>query len=208
MSGNDRCVRAKRVGRRREEDYRAPWVSQVLGTPEDLAKARELLNKILLGNVSIPDAYLSLADIYMEMFRQSNSAKGKIDALQATQKLVDRVSEALGYDFDPYQSQITIPLALMTKKMDPVVEFQYRLDKTFQGCIAALSDSEGWNDKPSFRILARVLACLQGLEKEAEIAASYQFYIVNVNLRKPERRDGGQAAFEEHAVAEKTYGAR
>jgi hypothetical protein len=32
MSGNDRCVRAKRVGRRREKDYRGPWVSHQLPT--------------------------------------------------------------------------------------------------------------------------------------------------------------------------------
>jgi hypothetical protein len=34
MSGNDRCVRAKRVGRRREEDYRGPWVSQLIVATE------------------------------------------------------------------------------------------------------------------------------------------------------------------------------
>ncbi|KAF1813441.1 hypothetical protein P152DRAFT_457803 [Eremomyces bilateralis CBS 781.70] len=77
----------------------------------------------------------------------------------------------------------------MTKKLGPARDFQDSLDGIFKGCVEALSDSEGWNDFPSFRMLAKSLACLPGLERDAQIALSCQFYIVDKDIREPDKAD-------------------
>lgn len=63
-------------------------------------------------------------------------------------------------------------LALMTRKLGPMTEFEKILKTTFDGCIADLSDTAGWNDSSSLWTLAEVLSCNDDLELEAQVAAS------------------------------------
>lgn len=63
----------------------------------------------------------------------------------------------------------------MTRIVGQATEFQAIMQKTFVTCVEGLSDAVGWNDSSSFRLLAKVLACIDGLERDALIALSCQF---------------------------------
>ncbi|KAL2109780.1 hypothetical protein VUR80DRAFT_2045 [Thermomyces stellatus] len=164
----------------------ARFYREVVGTPEATSKAKALFNKAIGARLSyaISQASFCLADILLDEFHGATQLKGKMVAYREMQDLVKRVSESMGSEFDPSQSQTTIPLAHMARKMDPVA-FQQGLERTFEGCVAALTDEAGWNDKLSLRVLARVLA-LVGLEREAQIAATCQIYVLDMEIFKRE----------------------
>ena len=63
----------------------------------------------------------------------------------------------------------------MLRKMGSSTTFQEVLNDTFDFCIASLTDAEGWNDAICLRLLAKVLALVGGLEREAQIAFSLQY---------------------------------
>ena len=87
-----------------------------------------------------------------------------------------------GQSYDFYTSNNAIVLGNMYKKMGPIHKFQEVSDKTFQACVAGLEDSVGYNDSLSLRLLAKVLACVPGLERDAQIAYSAQFSWVDPNV--------------------------
>lgn len=89
---------------------------------------------------------------------------------------------ALDNENDWNESQRQIILALMTRKIGSPVEFQRFLDTSFNSSVAGLTDSVGWNDFDSFRLLAKVLACVPGLERDAQIALSCQFSITDSSV--------------------------
>jgi hypothetical protein len=107
-----------------------------------------------------------------------------------TLALQDKV--ALRHDFNPYESQTTTSLALMTGKMGPTSEFQSLLDNTFREAINSLTDNQAWNDSGGFRILAKVLAFVPEMHRDAQIASSLQFSAVDEKIFKEldESRDG------------------
>jgi tetratricopeptide (TPR) repeat protein len=168
----------------------------------NLKESKRLLFEIMDGKKGVPfddadenfifDTRLQLADVLLEQFRAATDPMSKI-ALQGEMKtlaLQDKV--ALRHDFNPYESQTTISLALMTGKMGPTNEFQSLMDNTFREAINSLTDNEAWNDSGGFRILAKVLAFVPEMHRDAQIASSLQFSAVNEKLFKEadESRDG------------------
>lgn len=158
----------------------------VVGTADATSKAKTLLNKAIdsKGSTHYSEASFLLSDILLEEFRGTTQLKTKMTAYGEMRDLVKRVSESMGSEFNPSQSQTVIPLAHMARRMD-ASEFQQGLERTFQGCVAALTDEAGWNDTLSLRMLARVLA-LVGLDREAQIAATCQIYVLNMEIFKRE----------------------
>jgi hypothetical protein len=159
----------------------------VVGGTEGRSVAKPLFHQVI--NTSnrpseITDATFRLADILSEEFRTTLSPAKKTSAHAEMKLLVARMRESMGKEFDPTQSQTTIPLALMNRKL-AAVDFQSGLDATFKGCVAALQDDNSWNDCISFRTLAKVLACM-GLDFEAEVAATCQLYIIDLEVHKRE----------------------
>lgn len=159
----------------------------VVGGTEGRSVAKPLFHQVI--NMSnrpseITDATFRLADILTEDFRTTLSPAKKTSAHAEMKLLVARMRESMGKEFDPTQSQTTIPLALMNRKL-AAVDFQSGLDATFKGCVAALQDENSWNDCISFRTLAKVLACM-GLDFEAEVAATCQLYIIDLEVHKRE----------------------
>jgi hypothetical protein len=127
-------------------------------------------------------ARLNLTDILMEEFRQTNDPEEKTKFFSEMNTLVCQNSMVAEDDFSPYESQSAIPFALMARKLGPVREFQNITDKVLAACIKALSDGVSYNDFAAFRLLAKVLACVPGFEKEAQIALSCQFATVDKSL--------------------------
>lgn len=161
------------------------WASfyQVIGTSDAILKAKVLLNKVVDSHgmmQTVTQASFCLSDILLEEFRHTTRPGEKMAAYREMQDLMRRIKEAMGTEFDPTQSQTMIPLAHMMRKMD-AFEFQQSLERTFSGCVEALTDDVGWNDKLSMRVLARVLA-LVGLERDAQIVATCQVYVINLEI--------------------------
>jgi hypothetical protein len=130
------------------------------------------------------EARLQLTEILMEEFRVTLDSNLKLTTFNELKKTVLGDHIALADDFNPYGSETTIPLALMARRVGSPSEFQDGLEKTFHSCIEALKDNEGLNDRGGFRLLAKVLACVPGLEKDAQISLSLQFSIVDQSVYK------------------------
>ncbi|RSL62887.1 hypothetical protein CEP54_005486 [Fusarium duplospermum] len=130
-----------------------------------------------------------LADMFLEQFLGHVEEKqGSVDLKDtlakkqaALGKMEDLMSQLQGLqaDFEPYQSQISIPLSIMRRKLSPALAFFEGADQTFRGCVKTLTDEHQDNDAPSFQVLAKVLCLVPGLKKHAEIAASCQFYVID-----------------------------
>lgn len=165
----------------------ARFCRDVVGTVEATPEAKALLKRAIDAKRSarfVAEASFRLSDILLEEFRRSTQPKEKVATYVEMRDLVGRVSESMGAEFDPSQSQTVIPLAHMARKMD-AVEFQRGLERTFEGCVAALTDQAGWNDRLGMRVLARVLA-LVGLGREAQIAATCQIYVLDKEIHRRE----------------------
>ena len=76
--------------------------------------------------------------------------------------------------------------------MGPAREYQNALDQIFKTCINGLEDSVSWNDSDSLRLLAKVLASLDGLERDARITLSAQFSILDRTIVESEA--GGESS--------------
>lgn len=69
--------------------------------------------------------------------------------------------------------------ANMVRRVRSAREYEDTLSNAFDTCITGLTDSEGWNDQASLRLLAQVLASVGGLDREAQIAYSAQFSVLD-----------------------------
>lgn len=156
--------------------------------PASYAEAKESLQKTLQGSNywTVPRASFQLADILVEEFRNTKKSDQKLATFLEMEKLVTTVKESMGNEFDATQSQTYIPLALMTRQIKPL-RFQEILQATFNGCLVALRDEIANNDSVSFRTLAKVLACIPGLQHEASIAATCQLYVIDMDVYRKEQ---------------------
>jgi tetratricopeptide (TPR) repeat protein len=158
-------------------------------------EAKRLLNEILDGKKGTPwgDAdedfvfmtRLQLADVLVKQFKAATDPDLKTILHGEMKNLALQHTLAVSKDFNPYESQTMISLALMTGKMGPTNEFQTIMDKTFRGCIDALTDTLAGNDSQGFRLLSKALAFIPEMKRDAQIAYSLQFSIVDESLLSP-----------------------
>ena len=175
----------------------AIFLRTVVGGDQARARAKQLLAKTLDVSENadmLSAASFEMADVLVDDFRSTRDPVRKMTAQAEMKALAARVRENMGADFDYTQSQLTIPLAYMTRRLH-AVEFQRGLEATFQGCVELLRDSTAVNDSPSLRTLARVLAYVPGLDRDAGIAATCQLYILDMELQK--REDTAQMSEDE-----------
>lgn len=158
----------------------------------NLKEAKRLLYEVIEGkkggalsaSTTVFSARLNLTDILMEEFRDTKDPEEKSRIYTEMKNLAFRNHVALADDFEPYESQTAIPMALMARKLGPALEFQSGMEEIFKGCVRALTDKDGWNDNDAFRLLAKVLAWMPGLERDAQISISLQFSCVNKEVFK------------------------
>lgn len=125
-----------------------------------------------------------LCEQLFEDFRRSNDPIIKRTALEETKKLLIKLSNVLGNDFEVAKSPISLLLAGMLRKLGPALEWHDVLQAAFQSCIDDLCDDIGLNDSTSFRRLARVLMWVEGFETEAQVAVTAQLYVIDTEVRK------------------------
>lgn len=109
-------------------------------------------------------------------------------------------------DFNPALSETATPYALMLRKIGPHLEFESYLNKSFDACVEALSDTEGWNDHNGVRFFGKVLAILPGLQRDAQIALACQFYFLNPDF-KPKASTGYDSDDDDHQEQDAKVGA-
>ncbi|KAK0100488.1 hypothetical protein ONS95_008436 [Cadophora gregata] len=129
--------------------------------------------------VTLYDCRLQLADVLTLQFRSTNQGTEKIALYGEMKELALEHQLAMIEDFNPYQSQTSISLAVMMRVMASSQDFQTHMEKTFQSCIEALTDETTENDSMGFRQLAKTLALVPGLTRETRIAYTLQFLEVS-----------------------------
>lgn len=80
---------------------------------------------------------------------------------------------------DLKDAHIGMLLASMLRVVGPAREYYRYLNEAFETCIAGLEDAASYNDGPSLSLLARVLGSFEGLERDAQIAYSAQYSILD-----------------------------
>lgn len=154
---------------------------------------RRALNMKAVGNIdTIIRISWRLSDILLDQFLDATTKKQELvdkkDTLVKKQAALDKMMEVMSQlegirpEFEGNQSQMSIPLSIMRRKLGPALSFFEGADMAFRGCIKALTDERQDNDAPSFQILAKVLCLVPDLKEHAEIAASCQFYVINDGL--------------------------
>ncbi|KAL1634037.1 hypothetical protein SLS56_002629 [Neofusicoccum ribis] len=182
----------------------ADYYYRVIG---DRGKARELLEQVMessskgeaMEEYTLLSTRSHLAELLMEQFRSTVDSSEKASILEEMKKLAFPPDYLLGADFNPHVSNTAIPAALMVRKMGPLLEFQSILNKSFDACIEGLTDAEGWNDSLTIRFFGKLLACLPGLEKDAQIALSSQFYYLNPEFKEQANDSASEASDGEEA---------
>lgn len=136
---------------------------------------RNVRDHTIFGIVEqLSETRLSLSDLIFEEFRNSKKPDEKEVLLNEMKQLSNRMIGTADWMLLE-GSYMSVALALITRAIRPAAEYEEILRNTFEACVNNLSDSVGWNDSSSLRFLARVLACVEGLERDALIATSCQF---------------------------------
>jgi tetratricopeptide (TPR) repeat protein len=171
----------------------AGFYGHVIG---DKKKAKKMYKDVLTTKIKEEDleklqstlytSRMELANIIFSEFLSSADPKEKTNLLEDMKKLpATSFAEEVEQDLD--QSQVGVMLAIMLRTLGPAVEYHRHMQKVFQKCVDGLRDADGWNDGSSFRLLAKALAVMGGLERDVSIAMSCQFSLVSPD---PAKSDG------------------
>ncbi|KAL1647975.1 hypothetical protein SLS58_002299 [Diplodia intermedia] len=193
----ERLIKMSIMNWNTEFGIRSALANYYVAVDENLDKAKELLVQLLQGyhrGDNLQEAVVlnsrgRLAEVLMEQFRTTVDAAEKASILDETMRLAFPTGYIRIEDFDPAMSETALPAVLMLRKMGPLRDFQSTLNKSFDACVAGLTDNEGSNDYTSVRFFGKVLACLPGLERDAQIASAAQFYHLNPEFI-PKEGDG------------------
>ncbi|KAI9704629.1 MAG: hypothetical protein M1820_005377 [Bogoriella megaspora] len=115
------------------------------------------------------------AEILYEDFVSSHQPSHKAALLTELKNLPEKqLGKSLALDFEQ-SSNTAIMLARMLRKLGTAQDYYDTMQSTFDICYRGLTDATSNNDEASLRLFAKLLA-LVGLQRDAEIAYSAQFY--------------------------------
>ncbi|CAN9275607.1 unnamed protein product [Alternaria alternata] len=153
----------------------------------DIEKGKALRNEILAMkpkpdpvfedtmNETKTSHRMQLADILFCEFQMSADPTKK----ETIMETLGVLPSAYGDNYDERESHVGMLRANMFRIMGPAKEYEKHMNELLTNCIRGLEDSVSWNDSSSLRLLSKVLASLDGLEKDARIAISAQFSILD-----------------------------
>lgn len=156
----------------------------------DIEKGKILRQEILAMKPK-PEAYyeetmnetksqhrMQLADILFHEFQASSDPAKKEELIESLRHL----PSAHANDDNIQESHIGMLRANMVRIMGPAREYHKYMSELFTTCINGLEDGVSWNDSSSLRLLSKVLASLDGLERDARIALSAHFSILDRDI--------------------------
>ncbi|KAI9661209.1 MAG: hypothetical protein M1821_009536 [Bathelium mastoideum] len=141
------------------------------------------------------DARQALCDNLFQLFRQSGDPREKLKLLDTMMKLpiikigTEGDEAAKRSEDELNESPVLVMQALMTRTIGSPIKFQEMMESMFQTCVAGLTDKVGNNDSMSFRLLAKALACVPGLGRDAQIALSCQYSITDPDVEHPDENE-------------------
>ena len=157
----------------------------------DVEKAKQIRHDMLSTKIRVwpwqedilprimTNEWMRYAGIIFSQFHSSPDPLRKETFLEELKKIPRvHVSDEL------YESHVGMLVANMLRVMGPARGYYEYLDNIFQACMSGLEDSVSYNDAPSLRLLAKVLASLDGLERDAQIAYSLQFSILDREIHE------------------------
>ncbi|KAH6974615.1 hypothetical protein BKA56DRAFT_619555 [Ilyonectria sp. MPI-CAGE-AT-0026] len=170
---------------------RVSWAACIRRSGEDEQKHPDVqkhleaaLKPRVWGDIeAVNGASWQLAHMLLEEFRLASTgdADEVLNVKEMTwgkmKKLLQKVQGQVP-NFQAELSFISIPLAIMDRDLGPTAAFKTRTDAMFLACFKASTDDDIANDKPSLQVLAKLLSLL-GLDKDARVAASCQFYTLD-----------------------------
>ncbi|KAG9204911.1 hypothetical protein G6514_010145 [Epicoccum nigrum] len=133
-------------------------------------------------------AQMGLSEVIYNQFQASNALEEKRRLIREMESLVNRRLGQVG-SVDSSHGTYSTLLARMYRKLGPCETFFEVLDADFKECMDKLSDEDPDNDGNTLRQLCKILACVPGLEKDAELALSASFYNIDPELSKDEPFD-------------------
>ena len=128
-------------------------------------------------------AQMELSEIIYNQFQASNTLEEKRRLIREMESLTNRRLGQVG-SVDGLHGTYSTSLARMYRKLGPCETFFEVLDADFKECMDKLSDEDPNNDGNTLRQLCKILACVPGLEKDAELALSASFYNIDPKLTK------------------------
>lgn len=142
--------------------------------PDYLETAQDLLYKVIGSETTshLLSARNMRASVLYERFRLAADFALKHEILDQMREFQEEGMSTTLHGVIPEESATAIPYSLMLRKLGKSIEFQQVLSQVFDGCMTTLSDADAENDTASLLMLAKVLACLGGLERDAQIAYS------------------------------------
>ena len=150
----------------------------------------------------------NLCDNLFQLFRQSGDPQEKSKLLDTMMKLpmiqigTEGDEAAKRSEEELNESPVLVMQALMTRTVGSPIDFRKMMESMFQTCIAGLTDKVGNNDSQSLRLLAKALACVPGLGRDAQIALSCQYSITDPGVEHPDEDEEGSSDEEEGEEAQ------
>ncbi|KFY16190.1 hypothetical protein V491_05412 [Pseudogymnoascus sp. VKM F-3775] len=92
-------------------------------------------------------------------------------------------------DFELPLSPLSIPLAIVYRDTNQGKKFFEVADKNFRSCCDALDDDVMYNDKPSYLMLAKILALLGLIEQSEGAFTKWCSHSSNLNPDEGEQRE-------------------
>lgn len=120
-------------------------------------------------------ALCAMTDLIYEQFRATSDKATKAKLFEEAKGLMSRPLSRTVTLQASWQVHYIVTLARMARKLGPLHEFQDLLSKGFDATVEALMDDVAWNDEQNLDLLSKVLSCMDGLEREAQIALSARF---------------------------------
>ncbi|KLU84503.1 hypothetical protein MAPG_03544 [Magnaporthiopsis poae ATCC 64411] len=186
----------------------AQFAWSVMGREEEAKKRlRTLLDEDQIPSYYMNEAADLLAQLLYEQFRQSPLPNTKNSALEELRRIRRKLENEVS-DFDPARSYTVVPLALMLRRLGPALDYAAVLQAAFNACIEGLKDDTGANDFQSLFLLKRVLMCVDGLERDAQIAYSAQQYILDDDIFRREKAGSKSSSGSGEEGAESAGGQR
>lgn len=120
-----------------------------------------------------------LVEVLYEQFRVRRSVAAKQDILEEMRRLQEETTNGALREVNTGESLSAIVHACMIRKIGSKVEYEEILTSTFRNCLTTLMDADGDNDQASLLLLAKTLACVPEMQRDARIAYSAQYSIVD-----------------------------
>ena len=149
-------------------------------------------------NEAKTECRMKLADIFFHEFQTSTDPAKK-------EKLIETLKDLPSAHDDKdniWGSHVSMLRANMLRIMGPATKYQRYMNELFEGCIRGLEDGVSWNDSQSLRLLSKVLASLDGLERDARIASSAQFSILDRTIHGQDTESEGSETVPDKDISE------